>query len=305
LTNSATQGIGIVAGGLGLKPDDEVVVGDCNFPSNLFTWLHLRRLGVRVHVVKCHGGEVDPAAVAALLNSHTKVLALDWISYSTGARIDLSKFGEMVHRVGGIFVVDGSQGAGALELNLHALPVDAMAVATYKWFLGPYGTGCVYLSPALRGRLDLPVVNWLSVEGADDFDALPKDEFLLSSSAKIFDVPETGNFLNLYPLDAALQYIEEVHVRQVTEHCANLLDRLAVGLEGQGFQLAVDRAGCASSTILAFCAKSLEETTRLHRRLREHQFALSLRQGNIRVSPYLYNSPEQVDRLLEITGIRN
>jgi selenocysteine lyase/cysteine desulfurase len=300
LTNSATQGIGIVATGLGLRQGDEVVVADCNFPSNLFTWLHLRRLGVIVHVVECRGSAIEPDAVAALLNSRTKVLALDWVSYSTGARIELARFGELAHRHGAIFVVDGTQGAGALEINLHALPVDVMAIATYKWFLGPYGTGCVYLSRELQSRLDLPVVNWLAVEGADDFDALPKDEFTLASSAKIFDVPETGNFLNLYPLDAALEYLEAVGVTRVTEHCRRLLDCLAEGLRNAGFTLAVDTEAAERSTILAFCAPSLEETTKLHQRLRDHQFELSLRQGNIRISPYLYNSMDEANRLLDV-----
>ena len=52
LTNSATQGIGLAATGLNLAPGDEVVVASTNFPSNLFTWLHLRRRDVRVSVVE-------------------------------------------------------------------------------------------------------------------------------------------------------------------------------------------------------------------------------------------------------------
>jgi selenocysteine lyase/cysteine desulfurase len=304
LTNSATQGIGIVAAGLGLKAGDEVVVASTNFPSNLFTWLHLRRLGVRVHVLKPADGEVSREQVAAALNSRTRVLALDWVGYSTGYRIDLAAFGELAHRQGAIFVVDGTQGVGALELNLHALPVDVMAVAAYKWLLGPYGTGFVYLSRGLLERLEPQVVNWYSVEGSEDFDALPTDRFTLAKAARVFDVGETANFINLYGLEASLEFVRRATVRAVTEHCAGLLDRLRAGIERRGHRLSAAAQPEHRSTIQGFQASSLEATAALHGKLRANHVAVSLRHGMIRVSPYLYNAEADIDQLLEVLSTR-
>ena len=298
LTNSVTQGIGVIAAGLGLKAGDEVVIASSNFPSNLFTWLHLRRLGVVVHVLKPVGGAVTPDQVAAVLNSHTRVLALDWVGYSTGYRIDLAAFGELAHRRGAIFVVDGTQGVGAWELNLHALPVDVMAVAAYKWLLAPYGTGCVYLSREVLGRLDLQVVNWYSVEGSDDFDALPIDQFTLPRAARVFDVGETANFINLYGLEASLEFIRGATVAAVSRHCSRLLDRLREGLRRKGYQLSAAAQPEHRSTVQGFQASSLEATAAIHQKLRANHVAISLRHGMIRVSPYLYNDEADIDRLL-------
>ncbi len=300
LTNSATQGLGIVVAGLELGAGDEVVISSSNFPSNLFSWLHLRRLGVSVRVVRtdCPGVRVED--VAGLLTPRTRVLALDWINYTNGARIDLAALGELAHRQGSLFVVDGTQGAGALELNVHGLPVDVMAVATYKWLLGPYGTGFVYLGSEIQDRLDLQVVNWVSVEGSEDFDALPREEFTLPKAARIFDVPQTANFLNLYALEASLEFVERVGVRAVTEHCARLLERLAEGLRQTGHSVIYAAEPALRSTILGFHVDSLEATTNLHKKLRANHVAVSLRQGIIRVSPYLYNSDADIDRLLEL-----
>jgi selenocysteine lyase/cysteine desulfurase len=300
LTNSATQGVGVVAAGGMLEAGDEVVIASCNFPSNLFTWLHLRRLGVRVHVVKPAAWHVRAEDVLPALTPRTRVLALDWVSYVTGARIDLQEFGELVHRCGGILVVDGTQGVGALELNLRDSPVDALAVAAYKWLLGPYGTGFVYLHPKLRDRLDLPVINWMTVEGSEVFDSLPADTFTLPQSARIFDVPETPSFLNLYGLEASLEFVERAGVRAVREHCRGLLDRLAEGLRELGYRLSDAAEPQHHSTILGFQASSLEATSKLHRRLQANHVAVSLRHGTIRVSPYLYNTREDIDRLLEL-----
>jgi cysteine desulfurase/selenocysteine lyase len=302
LTNSATQGIGIVAAGLGLVAGDEVVIASCNFPANLFTWLHLRRLGVRVQVLKPAGDRVRVEDVVGVLTPRTRVLALDWVGYTSGARLDLATFGELVHRQGGIFVVDGTQGVGALEIDVRQLPVDVLAVAAYKWLLGPYGTGFVFLRSEVQDRLELPVVNWMSVEGSEDFDALPTEEFTLPRAARIFDVPETSNFLNLNALEASLEFVERAGVRTVTEHCARLLDRLAEGLERKGYRLRDWTDAEQHSTILGFQADSQEATTKLHQKLRANNVAVSLRHGTIRVSPYLYNTEADIDRLLSVVG---
>jgi len=302
LTNSATQGIGIVAAGLGLAAGDEVVIASRNFPANLFTWLHLRRLGVRVQVLKPAGDRVRVEDVVGVLTPRTRVLALDWVGYTSGARIDLATFGELVHRQGGIFVVDGTQGVGALEIDVRQLPVDVLAVAAYKWLLGPYGTGFVFLRSEVQDRLELPVVNWMSVEGSEDFDALPTEEFTLPRAARIFDVPETSNFLNLNALEASLEFVERAGVRTVAEHCARLLDRLAEGLEKKGYRLRDWTDAEQHSTILGFQTDSREATTKLHQKLRANNVAVSLRHGTIRVSPYLYNTEADIDRLLSVVG---
>src|SRR5207244_11831868 len=101
LTNSATQGIGLAATGLNLAPGDEVVVASTNFPSNLFTGLHLRRRDVRVSVVEPRQGYVTAQDVAAAVTPRTRLLALEWVGYTTGARRGLAARGVRALREGG------------------------------------------------------------------------------------------------------------------------------------------------------------------------------------------------------------
>jgi selenocysteine lyase/cysteine desulfurase len=299
ITNSATQGIGYVASGLDWKAGDEVVITAGNFPSNLFTWLHLRRLGVVVRVVRPVDSVIRVEDVAAALTSRTRVLALDWVEYTSGTHNDLEAMGEIAHRHGSIFVVDGTQGVGAMELNIHALPVDVLTVAAYKWLLAPYGTGFVYMTPAMQDRLDLQTINWLTVNGSEDFGSLPVDSFTLPRSARVFDVPATSSFLNLYGLDASLEFIQNVGVRTIAAHCTRLLDRLSTGAERQGFHLSIT-ARERRSPILSFRADSLPATEIAYNRLEAEHVAVSLRHGMIRVSPHLYNSESDIDRVLSI-----
>ncbi len=294
LVGSATQGIGIVASGLEFHAGDEVVVSSTNFPSNLFTWINLRRLGVKVHVLKPERGPLLIGDVAAVMNARTRVLALDWVSYTTGAKTDLAAFGELAHQHGALFVVDGTQGVGANPLDLHALPVDGMTAAAYKWLLAPYGTGFVYLRAELLSRLNLNAVPWLAVEGAEDFDALPSEDFTVTKSARRYDILA---FLNMFGLDASLEFIERVGVGTIYAHCSRLLDRLGEGIVKQGYTLSVN-APEQRSTILCFRDATLEATVALYRELKSRQISVSLRHEMIRVSPHLYNDEADIDRLL-------
>ncbi|HEX5412713.1 MAG TPA: aminotransferase class V-fold PLP-dependent enzyme [Terriglobia bacterium] len=302
LTSGATQGIGVVAAGLQLGPGDEAIVAGDNFPANLFTWLHMRRRGVQVRVLKNKDAPLRPDDVAAAFTSKTKVLALDWVNYSTGRRIDLAVMGQVARERGAWFVVDGTQGVGALELDVHSLPVDVLAVAAYKWLLGPYGTGFVYVRKELLDRLELKVVNWMSVDGAEDFDALPVDNFRLADAARIFDSPETANFMNLSAAEASLEFVRGVGVPSVTRHCTALLDRAAEGLQARGHILANADRLRHPSPLLCFRCGSDDVTDKLYAELKTRQIHVSLRHHRIRVSPYLYNTGEDIDRLLERAG---
>ena len=300
ITNSATQGVGVVATGLDLKAGDEIIISSRNFPANIFTWLHLRRRGVRVRVIRPAGDHVTLAEVEAELSARTRVVALDWVNYTSGARLDLAALADLAHRRGALLVVDGTQGVGAVPLDLRATPVDALAVAAYKWLLGPYGTGFLYLRPEVQERLDLAVVNWMTVEGSEDFDALPIEEFKLPRAARIFDVAETPNFINLNGLEASLEFLGQAGVATIYGHCSSLLDRLAAGLRERGLRLSDAARPEQRSTILAFQADSLAATEAVHRALAAERVAVSLRHGYIRVSPHLYNTEEDIERLLSV-----
>ena len=106
----------------------------------------------------------------------------------------------------------------------------------------------------LLAKLDLPVINWYSVEGAEDFDSLPTDEFRLIHDARVFDSGETGNFINLHGLDASLEFVEGVTIRTVNAHCRRLLHRLEEGLCTRGYILSAGSSPGHESTILGFHA---------------------------------------------------
>jgi len=121
----------------------------------------------------------------------------------------------------------------------------------------------------------------------------------LVDSARIFDAPATANFLNLHPLEASLEFVEEAGVKTVREHTRRLLDRLAEGLVERGYNLSAAANPESNSAILAFRAGSSQATSRVFETLESSHIRVSLRHDWIRVSPYLYNAEEDIDALLE------
>jgi selenocysteine lyase/cysteine desulfurase len=107
-------------------------------------------------------------------------------------------------------------------------------------------------------------------------------------------------FINLHGLEASLEFVEGVTIKSVNAHCRRLLQRLEEGLCIRGYILSAGSAPGHESTILGFHAGSDAATAELHQKPSANQIAVSLRQGMIRVSPYLYNDEADIDRLLEI-----
>ena len=302
LTNSATQGLSVVANGLDMRSGDQVIVSEGNFPSNLFTWLHLRRQGIEVTLLRPRRGFPAPEEVAEALTPRTRVVALDYVSYINGSKMDLSTIGKILSGRDILLVVDATQAVGAIPFSSTRLPADVFVCAAYKWLLGPYGTGFAFLRASVQDRLKPMTINWMSVGGASHFPNLPKDDFTLTRGARVFDVPETANFLNLHALEASLEFLLRVGVETVTRHCYRLLDRLATHLRSSSFELNASAEPAHRSTILTFRASSADTTERLYRTLRDQDLIVSLRHGWIRVSPHLYNSTEDVDRLAMVAG---
>jgi selenocysteine lyase/cysteine desulfurase len=285
LTNGASNGIFAVASGLDWRAGDQVLLAEKDFPSNFYSWANLSRLGVETVVVPA--GEL-----LARLGPRTRVLCVSWITYNQGARLDLKALGDACRANGTLLVADLSQGAGALPIDLESLPVDVAVGCGYKWLLSPYGTGFTYFTPAALERVRVTDVYWESVEGAEDFNHLPREGWRMAGDARRFDSVETASFLNLYGMRASLRFLRRVGPATIERHVQGLFQHLLPRLP-EGF-----RAADSQSTILAVEGRDPEATRQAFERARAAGVIVSMRQDRIRVSPHLYNSTADMDRLI-------
>lgn len=298
LVNGAGAVVNAVARGLEWAEGDEVLLARHEFPANDFPWRWLARRGVRIRVAEPDdpSGAVSPARLAAEIGPRTRVVAFAHVSYLHGGRIDPGPVVEAAKRAGALTVVDGSQAAGALPFDFGASGLDVYAASAYKHLLGPYGTGVGLFSPAVLDRLAVGDVNWWSVKGAEDFNHLPSSVELRPGAAR-YDAHETASFFNLLPFAESLRLLLEATPALVQAHARGLGDRLLARLPA-GWGPASPLAPEARSHVVCLKATTPERTAAGFEALRAARVATALRGDRIRVSPHLYSTPEDVDRLL-------
>jgi selenocysteine lyase/cysteine desulfurase len=296
LVTGAGQVVNVVARGLELAEGDEVVVARHEFPSNDLPWRWLARRGVRLRVAEPdhETGAVSAGRLAAEIGPRTRVVAFSHVSYLHGGRTDPGPVVEAARRVGAITVVDGSQAAGAIPFDFGASGVDVYAAAGYKYLLGPYGTGIGLFSAQVLDRLGVGDVNWWSAKGAEEVSPSAVE---LRPGAQRHDAHETASFNNLLPLAESVRLLLEVTPAAIQAHARALLDPLLSRLPA-GYAPSSPLDPGARSQILCFRGPTEAATEAAHQALRSAGVVTTLRAGRIRLSPHLYSSPEDVDRLL-------
>ena len=298
VTDSTSHGILILVRGLDWSPGDEVITPEGEFPANRLPWLSLEERGVRLRQIELGDGTDAAARVEAALSPRTRVVSVSWVSFMDGRRLDLAPLSELCRDRGVLFAVDASQGLGGLPFDLAGTPADLVACSGYKWLLGPYGVGLAYVAPELGARLGATNVNWFAATGAENFGRLATLPHEFELRAMRFDVHETASFFNLAPATAAAEYLGEITPRAVEAHVRALQDRFLAGLP-PGYASRPSENPLRSN-ILCIQGEDPQATEAAFARIREAKIALSAREGSIRLSPHVYNTPADVDRLLEV-----
>jgi selenocysteine lyase/cysteine desulfurase len=296
----ASHGLNLAARGLPLQEGDEILLAHGEFPANVYPWLSLEPRGIKVRFVRpAQGVSVDAATLVGAIGPRTRLIAVSLVSYSTGDRVELQAIGDVCRQRGLFLVVDGAQAIGAIDFRVADFPIDVLAVSGYKWLLGPYGTGFTYVNPRVNDRLGAGDVNWLTIKGAGQFNRLNDYRLEFREGARRFDVPETAAFIQLSAFATSLEILNRVRVPTVEAHVRRLLDQLLHDLVRTPLRAVSDTRPARRSTILALEAGSLEETHRIFRRLLERGVKVSLRENRIRVAPHIYNTPQDIERLVE------
>jgi cysteine desulfurase/selenocysteine lyase len=289
---NTSEGLSLVAAGLDWRPGDNVIAVDGEYPSNVYPWFGLRRYGVETRLVRPVRGRVQVDDVRSLTDERTRVVAVSFVDWSSGARTDLAPIGEFCHARGMIFCVDGIQGVGAVQLDVERAGIDCLAVGGHKWLLAPEGYGCLFVSRRVADRLASVLHGWKSVTDADTY--LPY-HFNPRPDAAKFE-PGSPSVLSTYALGAALDLLLEVGPDRIEHRLLELTDRLAAGLRSRGAEILSPWGINERSGIVVFLLGN--DPQGLCSELIRHGFIVRVRSGGIRVAPHFYNTEDDVDRLL-------
>jgi selenocysteine lyase/cysteine desulfurase len=298
IIRSTSEGLSMVAEGLGWKKADQVLVGEEEFAANVAPWLHLARKGVKVVRYPQVDGRVDPEQILRQLTSKTRLVTVSWVAFHTGWIAPLAELGRLCREHGCLLVVDAIQGLGVLPMEMRALGIDAVVADGHKWLLGPEGAGLMATTPELRGQLQPVLSGWRNVhrQPGDFF----LDRLAFVEDGRRFE-PGASNGIGIAGLAAGLDIIASVGRETIQSRVETLARMLTRILIAHGWDVFSPGSGQPVAGIVA--ARPRGATAReAHRRLSERRVVCSVRQGLLRFSPHFYvtrGELEALDRILE------
>jgi cysteine desulfurase / selenocysteine lyase len=301
LTTGASTGMAAVAFGLKWQPGDEVVTAKGEFPMQYATWKPMEeREGIKLKVVAPRERFLAAEDILAAITPKTRLVSVSHVRFDTGGMIDAAKVADACHAQGALFVLDVSQSCGAVPMRVAELGADFVVCAGYKWLLGPFGTGFFWAKSEHLANIRPGPFYWMAIGGADNFAALASSDAKPGHDSKRWDAAETANYLNNAAVDASLEFVLRAGPDTVLAHNHKLIDFLFERLPKDRCVPASPLEHSQRGPYGCFTARKPETTAALYERLRKENVITSLREGNIRVSPYLYNTERDIDRLISV-----
>jgi cysteine desulfurase / selenocysteine lyase len=289
LVKNTSEGIATVAMGLDWKPGDRMVGFREEFPANYFPWKRLEAKGVSVTWLSID----DPLERIDQACRGARLLAISFVQFLSGHRAPIQAIGEICHSNHCIYLVDAIQGLGAFPIDVGLSHIDALAADGHKWLLGPEGCAILYINQALQERVEPVEFGWTNVAHYADYASR---DMTLRPDAGRYECG-TLNTIGCFGLRASIEFLLEVEVGKIAPVIQNLGDRIATGVEAQGYQVLGNRTPENGAGIVSF-RKPGVEATEIVRRLRAAGIAAAPRAGWVRTSPHFYISPADIDRML-------
>ncbi len=301
LTTGASGGMAAVANGLDWTGDEEVIIAKGEFPAQFATWKPMEAQGrLRVKMISPRERFITADDFIAAMGPKTRLVSASLVRFDDGSLLDASRVARACHERGALLLLDASQCAGAIPIDVAQLGADFMAVAAYKWLLGPFGTGFFWARSELIAKMRIGPFYWMALEGADDFHSLSLlvEEARPARGARRWDVPETASYFNLSALDASLEFLLKIGVETIAAHNRNLIEQMFERLPRDSCVKASPADASRRGPYGCFAARTKEKTAELYEKLRKNNVIVSLREGNLRISPHLFNNERDLDKLI-------
>lgn len=304
---NTTEAINIVARGIHWRKGDGVVTTLLEHHSNLLPWLRLGRRGIRVGVIRPSiEGLIDPADLERALDDRTRLVAVSQLSNALGTLLPIREISGICRERGVSLLVDAAQSVPHMPVSVKDIGCDFLCFSGHK-MLGPTGTGALWMR--VEDAIEPLLLGGGMVEDLMDQDLVVK---------KGFEGFEAGtpNISGGIGLGSAVDYLRRIGMEEVHRHEMRLTRRLLEGLSGiRGVEVHGNtdlehRGGLVSFSVSGLMpqevAMMLDHASRISVRSGHHcciplMRHLGLEHGTVRASVYLYNTEEDIDRLLEVT----
>src|SRR5215207_7737887 len=226
-TTNTSSGMNLIVDAL--EKHGEVISCDLEFPVTTIPWMHRR---IPVHFVKSVDGVVRAEDVRAAMNTRTGITSMSYVQFSNGLRSDLQ---ELASSKGNhALVVNASQAAGAFEIDVKRMQIDALCTTGHKWMLSGYGAGFVYISKAVQAASRQRTIGWLSVQ--DPYGTRNDEVHLRHDVASRAEIG-CPHFAGIFALGASIELMQSIGIANIQGRVLELNRKLTAQLEESGWKV--------------------------------------------------------------------
>jgi len=292
--SSATELLCSLAWAVSPEQDQNVVSTEIVFPSTVYPWQRVANsTGCEIRLAKEKNNFMHSDDIIALIDQKTAVVCISHVEYGNGQTFDLQLLAEAAEDHDALLVVDATQSAGAIPIDVQACPVDALISGAYKWLCGPFGAAFMYVAPHLAEKLEPGLVGFRSHKNMWDLDASRID---YPQAAKKFEF-STMAFGCAVGLTRTIDFLNGVGVENIFQYNRQLADILIMGLHSRDAVIISPLDDENRSSIVTAYFKNID-SKKIITDLKAAQVFVSSRAGAIRFSPHLYNTAEDIDSAL-------
>ena len=294
--SSATELLCSLAWAVSPLKNQNVVSTEIVFPSTIYPWQRVANAtGFEIRLAKEKNNFINVDDIIALIDKETAAVSISHVEYGNGQTFDLGLLAEAAHDHNALLVVDATQSAGAIPIDVQQCPVDILISGAYKWLCGPFGAAFMYIAPHLQEKLEPGLVGFRSHDNMWDLDA---SRMNYPETAQKFEF-STMAFGCALGLAKSISFINNIGVQNIFQHNQNLADRLIEGLQTREAVIISPLDGKDRSSIVNAHFECID-SEKMIKELKNEGVFVSSRAGSIRFSPHLYNTIKDIDKTLGV-----
>ena len=283
------SGLNIVINGMTWKKGDNVVFPE--WEHNVLYTNTTVRSGVESRVVHARDYRFKLEDMEKFIDDRTRLIQVSHVSYVNGDAMDLKAVSDMAHEHGAKVLVDATQAVGALDVNYSSSGVDFVAVAPYKYLMGPTGLAFLYVREENIDELIPDRTGWKNQIYKGD----NPEESVTEGSAEKFEYG-TINFQGVFALEKSIDYLNSIGTKEIEKRNLMLAGYLYDGLVSMGKRMYTPAT--PKSPIVSYFE---DDPLTLAAKLKSVKIKVTGREahgGHMRISGHFYNTIEDVDNLL-------
>lgn len=298
---SVSYGIATVVKNIPFEKGDEIIVLEDQFPSNIYAWKQLEP-GKMIKVITIPAppliegrGKLWNENLLNTISERTKVVAIPQIHWSDGTLFNLKEIRDKTNEVGAYLIIDGTQSIGAVPFSVSEITPDALICGGYKWMMGAYGLGMAYYNERFHDGSPIED-NWINHMGSENFTGLAKYNPEFKPKSTRYDMGESSNFILVPMLSEGIRQLLDWTPTGIQKYCQVITAEGIAVLRNHGYFVEEEKYR-AYHLFGIFCTGK-KSITQLKQRFMRENIKVSFRGESIRVAPHLYNSGEDIEKLV-------